>query len=488
MKKQIFSIIFLTFSLSVLFAQTDDELFGGDDDFFTDDGIEVVEEVSAKSDLSKGTLFETGSIKIGGNFSTSLTTMTTLYSDNSDNSGASGVQIASGVTSTAGASTSSATSANAESSATPSFKDNLYNTKLTPTASAYILVDARPSQTLRMYTKFGIAYPYTVSATTRLGDYTTYGPTSATTSITDWFTLKELFTDFSIPDRAFFRFGLHTVTWGCGYFFSPVSDLINTSSINPEDTDAQVDGSLNLRTQITFPGSQNCLWFYVIPSTDFINQASAESYLRDTALAGKYELVLGGWEFGLGGFWKYQNAPKAMVTASGSLKNISIFGEFVYRYGADSEWTASSDWADKTNIIQATVGLSRYWKTPLITFAAQYYYDSNDKDMAHQYFTYGHNLAAILNFGRIFGKTDFTANLFAMVNFGKEEMPALLKSYLSSYGFSSYLNSMTLSAMFNYSPISELKLGLGPYLTWESLENKPVVSLKLTATLGGGKF
>lgn len=463
MKKQIFSIIFITFSLSGLFAQTDDELFGGDDDFFTDDGIEVVEAVSAKSDLSKGTLFETGSIKIGGNFSTSLTTMTTLYSDNSDNS------------------------ANSDS-ATSSFKDNLYNTKLTPTASAYISVDARPSQTLRMYTKFGIAYPYTVSATTRLDDYTTYGPTSATTFITDWFTLKELFTDFSIADRAFFRFGLHTVTWGCGYFFSPVSDLINTSSINPEDTDAQVDGSLNLRTQITFPGSQNCLWFYVIPSTDFINQTSAESYLRDTALAGKYELVLGGWEFGLGGYWKYQNAPKAMITASGSLKNISIFGEFVYRYGADSEWTASSDWADKTNIIQATVGLSRYWKTPLITFAAQYYYDSNDKDMAHQYFTFGHNLAAILNFGRIFGKTDFTANIFAMVNFGKEEMPALLKSYLSSYSLSSYLNSMTLSAMFNYSPISELKLGLGPYLTWESLENKPVVSLKLTATLGGGKF
>ena len=51
----------------------------------------------------------------------------------------------------------------------------------------------------------------------------------------------------------------------------------------------QVDGALNLRTQIIIPNSQNCLWFYVIPSTKFEGQ-TAEAYARDTALAGKADI------------------------------------------------------------------------------------------------------------------------------------------------------------------------------------------------------
>ncbi|MCR5187768.1 MAG: hypothetical protein K6C97_02445 [Treponema sp.] len=459
-----------------LFSTSDDDLFGAsDDDLFGGDGIEVVEDVQAKTDLSKGTLFENGSIKIGGNFSTSLSTSTVLYSE-----------------------------------AENSFGDNLKNTKLTPTASAFLSVDARPTQVLRMYTKFGIAYPYTVYATTLSSTdvYQTVNNsflalTSSSTTVFDWFKLKELFTDFSIADRAFFRFGLHTVTWGTGYFFSPVSDLINTSSINPEDTSAQVEGSLNLRTQITFPDSQNCLWLYVIPSTNFTNTTTAESYVRDTALAGKFDLVLGGWEFGLGAFWKYETAPKAMLTMSGSLKNLSIFGEFVYRYGANSEWSSNTNWDNKTSIFQASVGISRYWKDQAIMLALQYYFDGNyvDKLFEGSYtyngfpvtisvpsLTKGHNVALALNFGRLFGTTDLTASIFAMANFGKDELSPLARSYLNSSGYSSFFNTMTISGMLNYSPVSALTIGMGPYLTWETYENKPTVSLKLTATLGGGKF
>ena len=462
MKKTLSIFIVLTLFAVSLTAQSDDDLFGGDDDLFFDDGIEEVADVSAKSDLSKGVLFETGSIKIGGNFNMGLSTMTTLYADDDKD-----------------------------------FGEHFKNTILTPSAGAYLTVDARPSQTLRMYSKFGVTYPYKLQAASYAStDYVT-NPytgesvpyTSIQTSVADWLSLKELFTDFSIADTAFFRFGLHTVTWGTGYFFSPVSDIINTSSINPEDVDAQVNGSLNLRTQIVIPGSQNCLWFYVIPSTDFINASTVDSYARDTALAGKADLVFGLWEFGLGGYWKYQNAPKAMLTATGSLKNYSLFGEFVYQYGAASEWSVNTDWEDKTNIIQATAGFSRYWKNQNILLAAQYYYDSNDKDMQHQYLTLGHNIAAIANFGRIFGRTDITASLFAMANFGKDDLPDYMKALLSQNGTSaSFINAMTLSAQMFVSPINELKLGLGPYITFQDYDTAPNIALKLTATLGGGKF
>ncbi len=440
-----------------LFSDSDDDLFGGsDDDLFGGNGIEVVDEVKAKTDLSKGVLFENGSIKIGGNLSTSLSTMTVLYSEEEN-----------------------------------TFGENLKNTKLTPTLSSFLSVDARPTQFLRMYTKFGVAYP----TSTMVAGFPSSG--------NSWFNLKELFTDFSIADVAFFRFGLHTVSWGTGYFFSPVSDIINTSSINPEDATSQVDGSLNLRTQITFPNTQNCLWFYVIPSTDFTNSTTAESYLIDTGLAGKFDLVLGGWELGLGGFWKYKNAPKGMLTFTGSLKKLSIYGEFVYSYGAKTEWEESKDWANKTNIFQFSVGISRMWKNPSIVLAAQYYFDGNnvDKLLDQSYtvndrtiefiipsLTKGHNIALLANFNGIFSSKDLNATVFAMANFGKDQMSQESKDNFAAIGQSVSDVTMILSAMLNYSPFSVLSVGVGPYLTWETYDNKPTVSLKLTATLGGGKF
>ena len=445
MKRFLFLLIFGLLT-TFAFAQSDDDLFGGDDSFFSDDdlfgddGIEEITDVSAKSDLSKGVIFNTGSIKIGGNLTTGITTNTVLYSP-----------------------------------ASTDFGENLKNTTLKPDLSAMLSVDARPTETLRIYTKFAFAYPF------------------ANTATTDWIKLKELFTDFSIKETAFFRFGIHTVTWGAGYFFSPVSDIINTSSIDPENPEKQVNGALNLRTQIIIPNSQDCLWFYVIPSTNLTNQ-TAESYARETALAGKADILIGNWELGLGAFYKYQNAPKAMITATGSLKKVSFFGELVYSYGAASEWLKNTDWGDKSNIIQATAGLNYYWKDPMITFAAQYYYNGNDKDSPYSYAIGGHNFAAMVNFGKILGNKDLSASIFAMSNFGRKELTDADRAGLKAAGVDESLvsnftgTSLTTNAMIYYSPINELKVGMGPVLTFKTFDENPTISLKLSATLGGGKF
>ena len=462
MKKLLFLIGSLLLAGS-LFAQSDDDLFGDDlfdDNLFDDAGIVDVPDVTAKSDLSKGVIFENGSVKVGGSLDASVSTNTVLYSPDNKSLG-----------------------------------DNIYATKLTPKLSALLSVDARPSETLRIYTKFGFAYPFNEKVTTILQRTPGTGTvTGASSSITEWFKLKELFTDFSIKDTAFFRFGIHTVTWGAGYFFSPVSDMINTSSIDPEHPEKQVDGALNLRTQIVIPNSQNCLWFYVIPSTNFQNQ-TAESYARETALAGKADILIGNWEFGIGAFYKYQNAPKAMLTATGSLKKISFFGEFVYSYGAASEWTAKKDdWSDKTSIIQATLGFSYYWKEPMITLAAQYYYNGNDKDMPFNYAIAGHNIAAMASFGKVFGTKNVTASIFAMANFGRKDLSAAYRTVLLGMGTTNEQidamtgTSLTVNGMLYYSPITQLKVGMGPVLTFKTFEQNPTVSLKLSATLGGGKF
>ncbi len=470
MKKSVMNIrkffLLLIFSASLIPAFAQDDDFFSDDDFFAEDTIDesyVEESTQAgtqnssfnKDLLKQGILFEDGSVKIGGNYSLSLYTLSALYTPEESD-----------------------------------FATNIENTTLTPKASAYLYVDARPSQTLRMYTKFGFNYPF--ASNVYLESYTP-GPAF---SVADWFKLKELFSDFNIKDRVFFRFGLHTVTWGTGYFFSPVSDIINTSSIDPENVTEQVDGSLNLRMQITFPGTQNCLWFYMIPSTDFISAGSASSYARDTAFAAKGEITLLNWELGAGSYYKYQNAPKAMLTASGGIfgSKINVFGEFVYQYGAQSEWASNTDWTDKTNIFLVTAGFSKYWKDPSITLVGQYYFDGNDVDFVHKYYQHGHNIALACSFGRVFGSTDFTASLYGIVNFGKvnkltEQDAATLGTNASIYEAAITNSSGAIfSAMLNYSPVKELTFGLGPYITFTNWEKEPAVNLKLEVTLGGGKF
>ena len=449
MKKLFTVLILLNLIAIAAFAQFED------DDFFFDDGIEEVTSVSASSDLSKGILFENGSVKIGGSLSSSISTMTTLFS-----------------------------------SEDKSFSDNLADTTLTPTLNSTLSIDARPVQELRIYTKFAFNYPFTSVGTVTIPKTP---PTVVPVAISDYLNVKECFTDFSVADRAYFRFGIHTVSWGTGFFFSPVSDIINTSSINPEDTDAQVDGCLNLRAQITFPDSLNCLWLYAVPSSDF--------KANKTAFAAKYEFLIGGWEIGTGAYYKYEAAPKAMITASGSLKKMTIFGEALYQYGENSEWEADSSWNNKSSIFQATVGVSYYWKDPQITLAAQYYHDGND---IHKFYSVpgildipefyqGHNIAFITNFGKIGDVKDLSISLFGMMNFGRNDV-FVTTAGLSQLGAMGLKESdinlpvATFSATANYSVNSALSFGAGPYITVTDWDEKPTVALKLSAKLGGGNY
>ena len=132
----------------------------------------------------------------------------------------------------------------------------------------------------------------------------------------------------------------------------------------------------------------------------------------------------------------------------------------------------------------------------MITLAAQYYFNGNDVD-AEKYYLYGNNLAAMANFGKILGNKDFTASIFAMANFGRKELPDEILAAKKMPGVKKEIceaidamsgTSFTANAMVYYSPIKDMKFGMGPVLTFKTFDEKPTTSLKLTATLGGGKF
>src|SRR5690606_37537514 len=104
---------------------------------------------------------------------------------------------------------------------------------LSLTAGGSLYVDARPRRDFRAFAKLKGSGAWREGA----------GDADVTAA------LHELFVDVDHKDRAFFRIGKQTVTWGVGYFFSP-ADVINVGRINPEDPEAEREGPVAVRLHV----------------------------------------------------------------------------------------------------------------------------------------------------------------------------------------------------------------------------------------------
>ncbi len=437
----------------------DSALFGGDDDFFGGDGIvDLTDDTLSATEVT--TIFEAGSIKVGGNWSMGASTATGFGN---------GIAL----------------------------QDALYDTTLSVNADAQLYIDARPTDSLRMYMKGGINYPYVSASdaqqTTMAGNQTiinalnalnstgasAIAPNTAIVSSVNGFYVKELFTDFDVNDRISARFGKQTITWGVGYFFSPASNIVNLSTIDPEDPTAQVDGPLALKLTGTLP-HQNIFYLYAIPSVTRQENfsvpvlrtatvkynGSTTSSLRDTALAAKTELVFGSVELGLGGWYKYGNAPIAMATLTGPCTDYgSFFAEGFAQFDDDI-------------ILKGTVGGMFMFNEPGITLMAQYYYDGEEpaatlKQLAAAVpatklaFRNGSNIAGTIAFSKL-GINNVSANVFGLYNVPNE--------------------TLVTNANVSYGGVKNMSFSAGPSVIWNGFDNDPTVSVKLSATLGGGKF
>ena len=104
--------------------------------------------------------------------------------------------------------------------------------------------------------------------------------------------------------------------------------------------------------------------------------------------------------------------------------------------------------------------------------------------------------------GKLFNNSDLSLTFFAMANFGHknatvedlkrnypktESIPsAILEPAVNQ--FADIMPALTANLMLKYSPVNDLSFGAGPSITFVNFEKNPTVALKLTATLGGGKF
>ncbi|AAS12363.1 MULTISPECIES: hypothetical protein [Treponema] len=358
--KKIAIFIFVLFIPFFVFAQEnssdlENDLFGGDEDTLIsaeEARSDSKSNLKFKADLEKASLsLESKKLRIGGSLSSSMGinyAWVDPYSKKDDY--------------------------------LKSFKDGKgsFNTTL----NGSLFFDARPNEDLKLYGKFLFGFPFEKSLSGQGAAFVPKSivppnglklPAFVEVSGVPNIKIQELYTDFSAKDIAFFRFGKHAVKWGTGYFYSP-ADVINISRIDPQDPTADREGGISLRTHIIIPKTQHNIWLYLLPPEQ------RDGYdPKYTAGAAKGEFVVGNWELGFGGWYKYEKAPRLITTVSGSIAGkVAVFGEGVFAWGSDYTYYKAdmSPYTEKNKpFFQATLGGSYSNADTNTGIVLQYFYN-----------------------------------------------------------------------------------------------------------------
>ena len=461
-------------------ASLEDELFGGD----TEAAVLTPEEANAESkkegmslhgDLKNVSLsLESKAVRIGGNLTSELTLgyqWTDPYRKKAD--------------------------------AKKAFL-NPAVAQLRPTIGANLFFDARPVQDLKLYGKFMFEFPFEKSLNGALSvPKSPLAPKGADIPISvngsPNMKIWELYTDFSAKDIAFFRFGKHTVKWGTGYFYSP-ADVINLSRIDPEKPTADREGPVSLRTHIVIPRTQYNIWLYLLPDTESFKP-------QYTAGAAKAELVFGDWEWGIGGWYRYEKAPRLISTLSGSIAGkVAVFAEGVFAWGSDVTYykddAALTAYTVKNKpFFQATLGGSYTHADSHTMLAMQYYYNGfgytdikaadritdaaaaaiNSRNYSDPALGKYGDITAMGNKGQ-----HYIAFTISQNKIGTEDLTA---SLFQQFSITEKEGMTTLSLNWNIFKFVQMRTGpTFSYPLSSSAATKGSIGYNLSFTLGGGKF
>ena len=188
--------------------------------------------------------------------------------------------------------------------------------------------------------------------------------------------LREAFADIDISNQVFIRGGKQTVNWGVGLFFSP-ANLINLETIDPEDTDAELAGPVSVKAQVPV-GTSNATGYLLLDDID----SGA-----DIGVAARYEFLLEGFEVTVGGVLRNERPWAVMATATGSVEDVTVFGEVVLEGNVDKIFVTEdpnspsgySAAASDDVYVSATFGARYSYTTEddlyTVSGAAQYYFN-----------------------------------------------------------------------------------------------------------------
>jgi hypothetical protein len=244
-----------------------------------------------------------------------------------------------------------------------SWNDSGTSTLFAPNLQADIYFDARPFDTVRVFSKLRAVSPYT------------WPPAVPGTPP---ITIFELYADVNRDGRFSVRVGQQVMNWGVGYFFSP-ADIISLTPIDPLRPELVRPGPLAVKLNMPFAGVDN-FYLYLVANQGF--QPGDAYSLLDMAVAPRVEVLLGGWEMGLGAYYQRSQRPKAMMTATGSLfGQIGLFAEGVLSRGMDKvrvqeqAGTFLTTIDDTTPVFSGTLGARWLQSDWYISLVVQYYYN-----------------------------------------------------------------------------------------------------------------
>ena len=225
---------------------------------------------------------------------------------------------------------------------------------------ADVFLDARPDEDFRVFGKLEASYPFAFDG----------GGSEADIRVV------ELFSDFHLGNRLFFRVGKHAVHWGSGYFFSP-ADVFNLIPIDPEKPELDREGPVNIKMHV--PVGIHNIYLYVLP--EGANQPS------EVGISPMTELVVGAAEIGLGLYYRKENPLRGLTTFSVPVWDADIFGEAAISRGSEKTWirkdagggletyVREDEW-----FLQATLGILYLNPDRDIMFAGQYFYNGEGYD------------------------------------------------------------------------------------------------------------
>ena len=325
------------------------------------------------------------------------------------------------------------------------------------------------------------------------------------------FKIFELFSDFHWEDSIFFRAGKQRADWGVGRFFSP-ADLVSLATINPLDPTLEREGPVALK--IHAPLDINNIYFYLL-SNEVTDPLAMSVGIRGEAVIGNYEI-------GFGGMYQKDLIPRGILTFTGPLEAIDLFGEMVIQKGTERNKIVLEETELFGKIIKtispvhssertewylaATIGASYVENEENIFFSAQYYYNPLGYENSDGLWQAQIALLADTSFN---GGPDGTFNLKGpdLVYFGQHNFAAsvLWNEILDSkLNFSTFWvsnlsdNSGLVRANFSYSLFDEVRLSFGTtvgygvfdtdFLTGSTTEYRENVNFSLNASLGSGRF
>lgn len=233
-----------------------------------------------------------------------------------------------------------------------------------PTFGFDLFFDARPSDSFRVFAKAKAFYPFEGSVENAL-------------------TIHEVFTDFNMDNKVYFRVGKQTINWGVGYLYRP-TDKLNLSPIDPADRSADREGPLAVKTQI--PLGVNGVYLFAV--------ANEIEKPEDITYAPKVEFLLGNWELGAGAIINPSLTGKGALFVTGPVWKFDFFAEALFQYGSDLTFMGSSSEIDEELLLSVTGGLLFYDGGRRFTAIGQYWYDA-EAQSAEDWETVGHHFAGV---------------------------------------------------------------------------------------------